>query len=56
MGAACPHRYCIQFVSEPLLFIKIRVDVAQYLQTFSYEVCSHNIGTIFRTRITHYDF
>ena len=36
----------------PLLFIKNRVDVAQNLQDLSYEVCSANIGTNFRTRIT----
>ena len=36
--------------------MKNRVDVAQNLQGLSYEVCSTDIGTIFRTQIVYSSF
>ena len=50
--------WCIMadFKLLTLLFIKNIVDVAQNLQGLSYRVCSTNIATIFRTRISYSSF
>ena len=41
---------------QPQLLIKNRADVAQNLQELSYQVCSINIATIFRTRTIYSRF
>ena len=45
-----------EFQTFNLCYSKNRADVAQNLQGLSYEVCSANIATIFRTQITYSGF